>query len=211
MLFNSNLKNAILLSTSAAVSASVGFADSLASNNFARAHVITMPLNDVVGWFEQFSTYDVLLPDGFRAQVMNQSISSDPDAFVSWLYDQHGLDHFRHGNEIYLTPLGDSVQRMILLEYLSVSDVAELLDSYQMSSATDVKGGEAQGANVAILTGPPEYIKIAESLVAQAEAMRTPAPQRQVSIVRGGVRQQDATTATLPQLRDGPVAGPSDD
>lgn len=167
------------------------------SNGAASAHVIEMPLLDVIMWFERNSGLDVTSNNLTSDVVRDIAVSAEPDIFLRWLKQAHSVDSYQQGSSIFLSPLELSRQRMIPLTNLEALEVEQILNSYEISTTEDVAFGTTDGKAIVILTGPPEFIALTEGIIAETEQFRNPIPSRLINVIRGGSAQSSA--AVLPR------------
>lgn len=160
---------------------------SQSETTIARTHVVTMQLSGVIEWFSQANGLTVVLPDGGDARVRDVTLSADFDAFANWLRVDHGMDYYRRGDTVYLSSADLSRERIVTLDYITASESQQMMRDYDLYVAHPVSTGGTQD-NVIILNGPPDYLSLAESLIARFEGENKPGQRAGVKIMRGGVR-----------------------
>ncbi len=156
-----------------------------------RAHIVDMPLADVISWFEQQNDVIVRVDDvPTHTAVRATTVDFGNPEFLIWLRQKFDVEYYQHGRTIYLNSGKENTNRVVYLEYLTVEDVRTLLTGYEIHSSTPISGQnslDGKNEEVVILTGPDSYIEISEALIARAERERAVPPIR-VSVMRAGIR-----------------------
>ncbi len=164
--------------------------------------VLDQDVRDTLRQFGANNGLRVNLSDAVQGRVRGRLGTLTPRAFLDRLAADFGFDWFYDGFALYVTPVGESANRLMPTNGLSPAEVEEALRAFGIADAR-FPVRPLPGQNLMMVAGPPRYVEMVQQAVAALvpkDEAKPPASQptpaatgpgaRSVRVYRGRDEQQ---------------------
>lgn len=163
--------------------------------------VLDQDLRDTLRQFGANNGLRVILSDAVQGRVRGRLGTLTPRAFLDRLAVDFGFDWFYDGFTLYLSAVGESVNRLVPTGGATPSQLEDTLRALGIADARFVVR-PMQGQNLVMVAGPPRFVELvqqAASALALKDEPSSPAPlpgavtvpgPRSVTVYRGREEQQ---------------------
>ena len=160
--------------------------------------VLDQDLRDALRQFGSNNGLRINLSEAVQGRVRGRLGAMTPRAFLDRLASDFGFDWFYDGFTLYVTAVGESVNRLVQTNGAAPAQLEEVLRGLGVADPRFAVR-PLPGQNLVMVAGPPRFVELvqqAAAALAPAEAPRQPAPAaavagaRSVTIYRGRNEQQ---------------------
>lgn len=158
--------------------------------------VVNQPMADFVDILASDTGARVHFDSEIRARITNSQISGTIPEIMRWLEARHDVDHFAFNGTHYLSARDTAKTRVVRLGDLSADAARDALVDAGLS-LTDFDLRTTAGGTAIALSGPPQLLAIAETIIEAVPATPLAAPPPTLAIrVRRGT---ELTLETVPE------------
>lgn len=166
--------------------------------------VLDQDLRDALRQFGANNGLRVVLSDAVQGRIRGRLGTLTPRAFLDRLAADFGFDWFYDGFTLYLTAVGEGVNRLISLGPASYPQLEEMLQTLGIADARFTVR-PLQGQSLVMVAGPPRFVELVQQAAAVLAAKEEPKPpaapsasappatapaNRSVTVYRGRAEQQ---------------------
>ncbi|MEJ6402706.1 hypothetical protein [Yoonia sp. 2307UL14-13] len=148
--------------------------------------ILDMPMDALFSMLQGETGQRIVVAPGVRGRVSQIDLSGSAEEMIAAVAQQNDLEWFSYDEAFYVSRSTEATTRLIPLEGLTSEVARQSLDESGLLSPTARINSVADG-NALSISGPPEYVALAEAILKVTGAPSEEASEQSVVRVRRGM------------------------